>query len=693
MSWLGDIFSAQPKQFRYTLSTDGQTYVLPNAPIGWEENIIRWSRSEFYYGMIRSFSVPLQFVLDGAWILRTGFYTYGLRGEATLLIEELNLQTWGYETIFSGDIDFSTFSDKDTEVTVTAMEAGISAMIKAYENIKYTIPIDVAEAVDIELTPLKLRETAQFIFTPTVDRYLKAILGLNLIINEPQALGDLSAYNVDFFNVNENPPIPLDSDWDNRFFYKAKIDTEIRIQGNISGSFRGGTGNNSFTVSIYKYEAGISGGAGSYLMTLAQEAINGTGTVAFDVDFDETFDLLEGDILYMITTQVPIGDGGVVTSAGTVIDDGELNLSYFTGSPATFCKALRAEYVFQALLNKMNQGVAVPAQSFLLNQWYELCITSGQAIRRIDNPVLIISFRDFFISINAVLNAGFGIENGKAVLESKSYFFKSTLQAANVGENKEFNLEIYEPYIYNSIKIGYPDPKFSTIIDNNDEVNSTQVYSNPITRVQKELDLVSVIRADAYGIEDTRITPAGSANTNNDNDSFFIKIKAQPEPGIVEYYRPERSEGYISLTGVLAAETFYNWDLSPKRNLLRHGDFLRSMLYNYDQFFINFESALKNSQMVVVDISGSRVAESSSVKIGTLADRIFIPYLISILTKLPKNAMQMVDINPTGYIRSEFNESTQDGFMIDISVDVSKNRQRELKLLLTPFNQLGNLIR
>ena len=67
MSWLGDIFTAQPKQFRYTLVTDSDTYVLPNAPIGWEENIIRWSRSEFYYGMIRSFSVPLQFVLE--WLL------------------------------------------------------------------------------------------------------------------------------------------------------------------------------------------------------------------------------------------------------------------------------------------------------------------------------------------------------------------------------------------------------------------------------------------------------------------------------------------------------------------------------------------------------------------------------------------------------------------------------------------------
>jgi len=689
MSWLSDILTAQPKQFRYTLVTGGETYVLPNAPIGWEENIIRWSRSEFYYGMIRAFSVPLQFVLDGAWILRTGFYTFGLRTVCELKIEELNPATWAYEVIYTGEIDFSTFSDKLTDVTVTAMEGGISAGVKAYENVKYTIPINVPEAVLIELTPLKLAETAQYIFTPTDARYNKAILGLQLIINEVQALGDASSYNVDFSNVNENPPVPLDADWENKYFYKAKIYTDITITGNVKGSVKGGTGNNAFSLSIYKYSAGV----GSYVGEIIGEGINGATTIAFDEDFTFTIPLLADDILYCITTQFPIGDGGDLTGAGFQIDEGEFNTSYFTGSPATFCQALRPKYVFQFLMNKMNQDVPVSIQSFLLEQWDQLCITSGQAIRQLDNPVLILSFKDFFTSINAVLNAGFGVINGKAVLEAKSFWFQSTLQASDVGENKEFNMEVYEPFIYNSIKVGYPDPQFSTIVNNLDEVNSTQQWSNPILRVQRELDLVSVIRGDCYGIEDTRITPVGNPNNNNDNDPFFIKIKASPEPAIFEYYRPERSEAYYSLTGVTAGETYYNWDISPKRNLMRHGDFLHSMLDKYDGYFINFESALKNSQMRVVPIDGFPSTEYQNISIGSLPDKIFLPYLLTIVTKLPKNAMAMVDNFPTGYIRSSFQGSSQDGFMIDFSVDVSKNRQRELKLLLTPFNQLGNLIR
>jgi hypothetical protein len=661
MSWLGDIFTAQPKQFRYTLVTDSDTYVLPNAPIGWEENIIRWSRSEFYYGMIRSFSVPLQFVLDGAWILRTGFYTFGLRSYAQLQIEELNLSTWAYEVIYTGEIDFSTFSDKLTDVTVTAMEGGISAKIKAYENVKYTIPLDVPEAIDIELTPLKLRERADFVF-PEQNGGGSLFPELRITTNEAQGV-NLSAFSVEsLISI-----VPVWSDLKN-YFYKANITGSVTFNIKISGDD--------------VLNIGVFDETGTLIQVIKSESYGG-----FNIDTNFTINVTEGQKLFIYTGY------GLISGSGEIYE-GEISMSYFTKSPATFCKALRPIYVFQQLLNKMNENVPVSIQSFLLQEWEQLTITSGQAIRRQDDPVLILSFRDFFTSINAVLNVGFGIIQGKAVLEKKSFWFQSTLKAADVGENKEFNLELYEPYVYNSIKVGYPDPKFSTIVDNNDEVNSTQFWSDPIIRVQKELDLTSIIRGDCYGIEDTRITPLGSPNTNNDNDAFFIKIKADPESISGDpYYRPERSEGYVSLSGVLAAETFYNWDISPKRNLLRHGDFLRSMLYNYDQFFINFESALKNSKMSVVGLDGVRVTENVSISIGTLPDTIFIPYLITIVTKLPKNAMALVDNYPTGYIRSTFNDSTQDGFMIDVSVDVSKNRQRELKLLLTPFNQLGNLIR
>lgn len=679
----------QPNKFRYSLQVGTETYVLPNAPAGWiEENEIKWSRSSFYYGMVRTFSVPLQFVLDGAWILRREFYTLGLKASVIFTVDMLNPDTWVYENKYTGSVDFSTFEDEENQVTVTVQESGISAQIKAYEGVKYTIPLNVDEAIDVELTPLKLRERADFVFMPTDARYDKAILGLNLVINEVQALGDPSSYNVDFLNVNENPPVPLDETWENKFFYKAKIDNTINIVGNIQGSLRGGTGTNAFTISIYKYSAGV----GSYVGEIYAQTVTGTGITNFNEDFTFDIPLLESDILYLITTRFPIGDGGNVTGAGFQIDEGEMKLTYFTGSPATFCKAIRGSYLFSQLLKKVNGGIDVSYQSFLLQEWNDVVFTSGDAIRGEENPTIISSFKDFFTSINACFNAGFGIQNNKAVLEKKSYWFQSLLKASDVGAIKTFKIEPYEPYMYNSLKIGYPDQQFSTILDNNDEVNSTAYWSLPIVRIQKEFDLLSVYRADPYGIEDTRITPVGSSNNNNNNDVFMINIKSAPETGET-YFRPLTVDGYSSISGVIAAETYYNYKLSPKSNLLRHGDYLHSILDKYDTRVIAFESGLKNTKMSVSYGVGNTVTENTNITIGTLPDKIFLPYLLTIDTKMPKNISSMMQNFSTGYIRTNVNETDTDGFIIDASAQLSTNENKEFKLLLTPYNQMENFIR
>lgn len=673
----------QPNKFRYSLQVGTETYVLPNAPAGWiEENEVKWSRSSKYFGMIRTFSVPLQFVLDGAWILRREFYTRGLRAEVKFYVDQLDPDTWLYKNKYVGDVDFSTFEDEENQVTVTVQEGGISARIKAYENVKYTIPLNVPEAIDVELTPLKLVEKADFIIDSMSERQINFIPGTRITTNEAQSL-ILSSFNNEFSVID-----PILTNWYDRIFYKAAINTELSININFKGSVKGGTGNNIFYIALYK----ISSGVKSLITEVYVKNINGSITESIDHNFSDTILLNEGESVVILGGVTPIGSGGDLTNAGFQIDEGEMKLSYFTGSPSTFCKAIRGSYLFAQLLKKINGGAEVPYQSFLLSQWNDVVFTSGNAIRREDNPTLISSFSDFFTSINACFNAGFGIENNKAVLEAKSYWFKSLLKASDVGAIKSFKVELYEPYVYNSLKVGYPDQQFSTIIDNKDEVNSTAYWSLPIIRVQKELDLLSIYRADAYGIEDFRITPVGSNNNNNNNDVFMINIKSSPETGET-YYRPLTTGGYSAISGVLAGETFYNYKLSPKSNLLRHGDYLHSILDKYDSRAIVFESGLKNTQMSVSYGVGNTVVENANIAIGTLPDKIFLPYLLTVDSKLPVNLSSLLELFPTGYIRTSVEENQMDGFIVDASSDLSRNEDKELKLLLTPFNTLENLIR
>ncbi len=680
----------QPRQFRYTLNVRGvDTYVLPNAPIGWDESLIKWSRSPIYHGMMRTFTVPMKFVLDGAWILRTEFYTYGIRGNVQIWIEELDPATWRYETRYLGDVDFSTFDDIFDEdafyVNVTIMEAGLSAMVKAYEGVKYEIPIDVPEAIDIEITPLILQETATFIFESEVTQPQADVFpGLELVSNETQSTV-ASVQSVE--KQQTSSPNYATSD---RWFFKATINTDVII---TDGFFKGGilalfASGKALSILLKKSDGSTVSTLYSHLVTSSAENFN------FQFNFNLTVPLLAGEKLF-IYEEI---SGGTVTTGGFITYEGQFSASYSTQSPPTMCKALRPAYVFTQLIQKMNNDVAYPVQSSLLEAMEQVTITSTEAIRQILNPKIKTSFSDFFQAFWSITECGFGLEGGRAVFEEFAYFFRKDMLAANVGNVKSFGLTPYEPFLYSSVKVGYPEQQFTTILNGRDEINSTQEWTLPITRVQKELNLVSTYRADPYGIEDIRITLLDKNTTNNanDNDVFLIKVKEAPEIGQT-YYHPERSEGYISIkktngSPMANGDSLYNWDLTPKRNLIRHSRFLHSVLDKYDGYQIKFASALGNTDVVVIDNNGVRVQENENIEISTLGDKIFLPYLITTVTKLPVDMLALMDAFPTGYIRCVYMGGNLDGFIIDASVDISRNSEREFKELLTANNNLQNLI-
>ena len=103
----------QPIDFRYTLIIKDKEYVLKHSPEGWEENTIQWARSSVYYGLTRSFSLPLKFVERGAELLRRVFYSEGIEGKAVLKIEMLNRETWSYTYLYQGDIEIGRASCRE----------------------------------------------------------------------------------------------------------------------------------------------------------------------------------------------------------------------------------------------------------------------------------------------------------------------------------------------------------------------------------------------------------------------------------------------------------------------------------------------------------------------------------------------------------------------------------------------------
>lgn len=379
----------QPKKFKYTLDIRGvDEEVLFTAPDGWLQTNISYKRSKLYGGIIRSLTLPMRFVEKGRSLLRREWYTYGLMARVNLYIYQLDPATWLYFQLYFGKLDFSKSIDEYTGFTVNAHENNINVQVDAFADVNYQIPLTltanqrtawlaktgVPAEVDILLTPLQLQETADFTFSTSPDFRCNAFFQLGLAGNTQLSV-NASVFNVGFF-AQYNPTfanLPY-------YFFQAQTDTNIRfstphdpvtgvlLPNSVSTSIQSG----HYQFNIYKQD-------GTLMRTLATSPVV-TTTVEFRFSFDFSIKVNKGDKLYFYIKNLSSTGTG---PPGVNMQSGTMSLTYFTSTPATHAKGLRAAYVFDYLVQQMNgtQNPVVNTQSFLLNgQLSQLAITCSNAI-------------------------------------------------------------------------------------------------------------------------------------------------------------------------------------------------------------------------------------------------------------------------------------------------------------------------
>lgn len=665
----------QPDKFRYFLTLDNQRQQVVFAPDGWDKDTeVTYERSLAYFGLIRSLAVPLEFVLDGAAILRKAYYTYGIEAEVRIEVEQLQNATWSYLAIFRCDIDFSQFRDYPDHVSVTLMESGTARNVKAYETVKNEYALTGSDVVNIKLPGVAFIEEATGIFTPNIIEESRYIPGFDIT----------KAFTTpDFAETRSTSLVEIGDggfSGSDAYFVKAFRNLTINMKGNIRiGYFRGFFGDPGFSLQLR-----------DQTNALVKELHYYPGPSAeLNIPIDESIAMTEGQQLYFYIR----GDS---TQSWIILleDSGQLDLDYSTTSDESDCKGITAMNLYKRIMRKISPGSAVSSH-LLTNKWKNLIFTSGDGIREIEKAKIKISFKEFFDTINAIEDAGFGLENGTAALELASYFARD-IQILDLGEVKDLSIEPARELIFNSIKVGYNDGNTDEK-DGRQEYNSGQVWSLPITRVQKEKNWVSPTRADQYGIEKIRVDynvkkqkaeDAGkeTADTSSDNDVFMIYCAIDGDN-----YRPVLGSSYDEVSGVLSGQTAYNLELTPKKNLLRHSGYLRGIMDRMDGRYINFASGSKNTELVTVK-DGIIVKENENVISSSLQGKYFLPCVATFPAKMPRNVMWLVDNTPFGYISFSYKGTKLKGYLMNIAMDVARNTEREFKLLLTHDNNLLNLI-
>lgn len=663
----------QPKDFRYTLEINRREYVLRFAPIGWDENTLQWERSDMYYGLVRSFSFPIKFVEDGAFLLRRKLYNENVEGYALLRIEILNRDTWGYEILYEGEIDFATAVDDGTSFEVNIADKGIESRIKAYENVRYEIPFP-EDALQVEL--------------PGVDRVGSSNSSISKVQNDSRYfIPTITVLDEDVQSVYVETQSILQKNQEDEFDFNTDPDWFMRINSTVPSL----SINVNLVIDSQFQEYFIARITGSNGVEYYTRTIQLDGPGRFNINIQAVINNAPSNTRLYLSFVNPYPN--IIYPYPRLYSfssESRLEINYSLTTESSIATSVRPIYLFKELIRRMT-GQELEVKSSLLEQWKQLTITSGDAIREIEGAKIRTSFRDFFKSIDAVLCAGFGIEDGIPTLERRDYFFRKGLKITETFGTKEFDLSIADEYIYNSVKVGYPNKDYERPVGR-DEFNSSQMYSLPITRVEKTYNIESVYRADQFGVEEARIDRIDKnitqEDTKVDNDVFFIYIRSESQGGV---YQVEGGEFYDTVMGVLARTSIYNLKISPKKNLMRHLEFLYSFLSGGNGF-INFESAEKNAELTTLDFEGNRVSENSNINVADLSNPMFYPYIATFTTALYTNTWKLMTQNPTGFVQFEYKGTQFMGFIMNTSIDVSKNREQEFELLLSPLNDITKFI-
>jgi hypothetical protein len=619
---------------------------LQFTPDGWRNITISNQRNQKYFAIDRSFSVPLDYVKDGAQILKHLYYNRGLEEKVFMCIAKqvmyFDATHYGYyyTLLYKGEIDLANFTDVSTKVTVNIMEGGPVKLIKARENTSYEIPV---EDILVKMDGVNLRQSANYLITNgalatdlgghTLDATLlanEAISSLGAQSQQRVLTGNATSdlWNLgQFFLITGAEDADITLNWDFRMTpvltsVGAVFGTTIALQCRVLLS-----DSTEFAIPGVPFGRNIEEiGGGDPLLLYAIEH-HFQGSVSFTAPAGSKL------VLYMTATQ------NRDFTFFTYNNDGEFSVAYTYTHPTSYIKSVRPLKLLQEIISRLTEGEYTIA-SDTLETYKDIVVTSGDAIRGIDEAKIKTTLLNFFQSFNTVLGIGMGMIGNQLRLEEKAYWVDYS-DPIDLGEVKNLKISPATDYIYNNLKIGYPAQEYEDV-NGRQEFNNTHEYDLPVTRITKTLEMVSSYRADCYGIEFTRINLEGKSTTDDksDNDVFLIHIKDNPiEEDGQTVYELDRSLN-AGATGLLEPETVFNIYLSPKHCLFRNGSYLHSLFYKQEGKSIKFQTTEKNASLV------SDVTENANVVVNDLDPALFQPNLLEMEAKMPINIQPILDLNP-----------------------------------------------
>ena len=678
---------------RFILTYNSISTTLSSSPDGWDTLKGLLERSTDKRGALNNTVVSLQFVKEGAEIIRDAYYSKGISATVTVEVQKRDWKTNTYSTKYTGEIDMAEITDNENGVSCQLIPTGLMRIWKENGTTEYELPTDTNRILKYDGVIL----TGDYV---TFNKNIRS----ETVSSYPGTYEVTVPFDLSTFGDLTNGamiPVTVDITDDAMITAVRRLKLTVNdLELNIATQDANSSNNATITHQIILR---ITGLADVVLTTWTVNVlgggviVNSSGTV--DISLERILNAGDEFKLIFKTTSTQTTGNYLYYSFTDSIFDSVFDSTLGT----TNIECLTVKDVFQELVSRVTDG-----QYTAVSDWIDanygraindepatmLLFASGNGIRGLSGDTIKLSLEKFFKILNKLRCVGMDNrdDNGDPCIriEGIDYFF-NTDSTITITDIEQISIRKHDGF-FNLIKTGYPAQDYDEV-NGKDEFQGTLIFESPVKKIISDYDIVcNEARADMYGWEFTRLSGASADPTQDkpeDNEVFIILAQCTTGTATNEEYIPYRPVNQeTDTTGLLNVENAFNLLISPKQNLVNHLPYIASYLYGVTSGGLVYISMDRNKQLAY-----DGLIEIAGISVEDLPTAIFKPYVITCNCVITADQLDQILESPYKKITISPEQGTFSGWILSLSYKIVGTVEAQINLLVDMDTDLTTLIR
>lgn len=701
------------KQQEFILTYGSESLTLDDNPDGWSRNGQSWERNKPLHGVFQSKTIDTfrftRSAIGGGDFIYDAYLIDDLKTVIIVDVYDYNPQTGGYDISYSGLLNFEvdelrierdfieigfiqssniqdfltrneldidvrqnesvdgvTVSDVDTS-TITYKAINIYSYAESDGDQDGEVIHDQYSAASVAIYYSEIQEIANEIS----DRYQLNSGGATIYEND---LSTVSEINIGFKAISNDSEVFLERTSDLAPYALIRIDFRLVLKDSL-----GAVVSNQ---SIYQQDVGQVVPSGGITLPVP--------IAISDADLNHVYYTLSVPVggtveFYTLVSKLSINNAKAtytqdlpmnirIQEKSTSVGDSDVS-GYFPEE--IFTKLFRLYTSSEDIFYSEFFGkVASTLQSYSEDGTGAFVhTTTGYNLRQFPDKQFVVNFMDYFMTLNSIYNlmCGYDYTNNRFFIEQKSAAYDAETILFDLGEiTDELIITPYKDAYYNEISGGYEEDGDYEQFQGTGEFNLNSNYSID-QPVKNKLKIRAKYNTDSMTAESARRYPyTNYASTDTKQDDKIVLVNSDGN---------ETIQGGEDLAGVAGIEERYNIAFTPRENLIRWGNFIKSGLWKEGTFTIKFTSAKKSVNITYKNQNGEIVNEFDNISSSELPDlRLFNPQYLGFKSIFGLDKAEAIKANPHGLINFSFNGEALSGF-IDQIQSQNYNKQATYKLI------------